>query len=454
MRCEVHVTQTRWPTNRWSLAWKFSLASLIVLLLTALAVGWWVSREIRDSVVHRLAANAALTVSSLLQPELRDLSSTTPLSPERMAALEGLLRQTPLGPQLESFKLWGLGQRVLYSNDTSFEPGRVYPAETELDQAWTGALYARYGRSSHHLGKAQFVVYTPLRAPGSERMVAVAEFSLRTDDLERALLGAQTRSWLVVGLAMLGAYLLLVGLVKRGSDTINRQGYALITEAVRNEVLRERVQRAASRTVALNERFLHRISAELHDGPTQELTFALLKLDGLAQHADNDADICALEAALDRAMRETRAIASGLRLPDLEPLTLREVLDRTVRDHKRRTESDVSVSLETLPENVPLAVKITAFRVIQEALTNAFRHGGGIEQRVHLKSLSGWLVLEVCDGGPGFDCTGEPASSEHLGLAGMRERVESIGGGFEIASMPGHTRITVHLPLQLEHADE
>ncbi len=444
--------RTSW--NRLSLAWKFSLASLVVLVLTALGLGWWVATEIRQGVIHRVAANVALTVSSVLQPELRGFSSTEPLSRERSAAFEGVLRATPLGARIVSFKLWGVGQRVLYSTE-SLKPGRVFPNENELDQAWNGELYARYGFSSHHpTGEPQFAVYTPLRAAGSTRVVAVAEFALKTDDLERELAGAQFRSWLVVGAAMLGAYLLLVGLVKRGSDTISHQGHALLTEAVQNEVLRERVQRAASRTVALNERFLHRISAELHDGPTQELTFALLKLDSLTHRPGNGADLAALESALDKAMRETRAIATGLRLPDLEPLSLREVIDRAVRDHQRRTESEVAVCIKALPETVPLAVKITAFRVIQEALANAFRHGDGLEQRVRLESESGWILLEVSDGGPGFVCDPAPASSEHLGLSGMRERVESLGGVFEVASAPGHgTRITAQIPLRPEDED-
>jgi signal transduction histidine kinase len=444
--------QTSW--NRLSLAWKFSLASLVVLVLTALGVGWWVAREIREGVIHRVAANAALTVASVLQPELRGFSSAEPLSRERVSALAGVLRATPLGARIVSFKLWGVGQHVLYSTE-AFDPSRALPNEPELDLAWNGELYARYGPSNHHLGhEPQFAVYTPLRAPGSEQVVAVAEFSLLTDDLERELTGAQSRSWLVVGAAMLGAYLLLVGLVKRGSDTISRQGHVLVAKAVQNEVLRERVQRAASRAAALNERFLHRISAELHDGPTQELTFALLKLDSLAHHPGDVANLAALENALGKAMRETRAIATGLRLPDLEPLSLREVIDRAVRDHKRRTESEVAICLGALPESVPLAVKITAFRVTQEALVNAFRHGGGLEQRVRLESEAGWLRLEVSDGGPGFVCQGEPASSEHLGLSGMRERVESLGGAFEVASAPGQgTRITAQIPLRPEDED-
>jgi signal transduction histidine kinase len=140
-------------------------------------------------------------------------------------------------------------------------------------------------------------------------------------------------------------------------------------------------------------------------------------------------------------------------LPDLEPLTLREILERVVRDHKRRTESNVTMCLEGLPEHVSLAVKITAYRVIQEALANAFRHGGGINQRVQLQSGHGWLVLEIADDGHGFALPSSTSTSEHLGLIGMRERVESLGGEFEVISEPSRgTRVITHLPLRAEDA--
>ena len=437
--------------NQLSLAWKFSLASLVVMVSSALILGWWVTNEIRNGVIHRVAANAALSVSSLLQPALQGLSSTEPVAPDRSAKLEGLLRATPLGARIVSFKLWGIGQRVLFSTTPS-EQGHVFSDETQLEQVWNGQLYASFAPPHRpevgFRNDPRFSVYTPLRAPGAAQVIAVAEFSMKTDDLERELLEAQSRSWLVVGAALLGAYLLLVGLVKRGSDTIANQRRTLETEAAKNEALREQVQRAASRATTLGERYLHRMSAELHDGPTQELTFALLKLDSLTQHHGEEASFAALEASLSKAMRETRAIATGLRLPDLEPLTLREVLERAVRDHQRRTESQVEVCITQLPEVVELPVKITAFRLVQEALTNAFRHGGGINQRVQLKSEAHHLILEVSDGGSGFVYQTQPAQREHLGLAGMRERVESLGGTFRVASAPGQgTSITARLPL-------
>ena len=81
--------------------------------------------------------------------------------------------------------------------------------------------------------------------------------------------------------------------------------------------------------------------------------------------------------------------------------------------------------------------KITAYRVVQEALTNAFRHAGGAGQRVRAAAHDGQLCLEVCDEGPGFDADKAFEDDHHLGLLGMRERVRSQGGAFRVESHPG-----------------
>ena len=120
-------------------------------------------------------------------------------------------------------------------------------------------------------------------------MIAAAEFYYATDDLDADLAAAQRRSWLVVGGGTLIIALLLAAFVQRIGETIRRQQQALagqvtqLTELLRqNRELGERVRGAAARTAALNERFLRRFSAELHDGPAQEISLALLRLDHVA----------------------------------------------------------------------------------------------------------------------------------------------------------------------------
>jgi len=146
-------------------------------------------------------------------------------------------------------------------------------------------------------------------------------------------------------------------------------------------------------------------------------------------------------------MRDMRAIAAGLRMPELAPLTVADVAGRAVQDHMRRTGTSVELQLGALPATVPLSVKITFYRALQELLSNATRHGGGAAVRVSVDAVDATLRLEVADGGPGFDPS-RLAHSTGLGLPGMREQAELLGGGFLVLSAPGRgTAIRVWWPL-------
>lgn len=134
---------------------------------------------------------------------------------------------------------------------------------------------------------------------------------------------------------MLVMYLLLAGFVRYASDTIERQQIKLsqqvnqLTELLaQNETLHKRVRRAAARATALNECFLRRISAELHDGPAQDLGLAWLCLDHVvarypAYHLTSSnghgvaEDLNIIQSLLQCAMQEIRALSAGLGVPQL-----------------------------------------------------------------------------------------------------------------------------------------
>jgi two-component system sensor histidine kinase DegS len=85
------------------------------------------------------------------------------------------------------------------------------------------------------------------------------------------------------------------------------------------------------------------------------------------------------------------------------------------------------------------------YRVLQEALSNSYKDASGAKRSVSLSVAAGDLVLNVEDDGPGFDPLAE-SRTDALGLDGMRERVEMLGGSFEIDSRRG-TRISVRIPI-------
>jgi signal transduction histidine kinase len=143
-----------------------------------------------------------------------------------------------------------------------------------------------------------------------------------------------------------------------------------------------------------------------------------------------------------------RTIAAGLRTPELERAQLPDLVRSAVADHERRSGTSVALDIAALPHEAPLATKIALYRVLAEALSNATRHGDGLDVRVTgARTDEGLLALDVTDAGPGFEAAAE-ADPTRLGLAGMRERVELLGGRMEVTSAPGSgTRVHVLLPL-------
>ena len=449
--------------QRLSLEWRFNLASLLILLLGGLVLGWWVGDAIEVSVVHRSAAATALYVENFIVTELQELGSKAWLSDEHIARLERLLASTPLGREIVAIRIWGPGGRIVYGEGA----GKIFPIKDEQARAWQGAIVSEISNLGDEENAEQrthfshlLETYTPIRVEGSDRVIAVAEFYGSVTALEREIRLAQRRSWLVVSAVTLVSYALLVGLVRQGSRTITRQEGELRQRLddldrllAQNQQLSERVTRAASRTTALNERFLRRISADLHDGPAQDLSFALLRFDSIATQLLPDAttrsQLGALQTSLQRATKEIRQIAHGLRLPELEPLGVSEVIHRAVREYERRSSQKVTLTLTDVPDAAPLPLKITLYRLVQEALNNAFKHGGGGTQDVSLTLEGNTLNLRVSDNGRGFTLGEGLSDSRNLGLVGMRERIESLGGVFDIETSPGAgTRISARLPLE------
>ena len=463
--------------DRLTLTQRFLLGSLAALLVGMAAVGLWVSSEIEQGVVQRTAATTALYVDSLIARPLQDLADGGTLSAEAADRLDWLLEDTPLGREVAAFQVWDRQGEIVYGTDPDAVGGR-FPVEGELAEALAGGVAAHIGEpEGAAAGRGPLLeIYSPVRRGGSDEVVAAAEFYYAADDLEEAVAAALGRSWLVVGVAALGIYAVLAVFVRGASGTIDRQQRALAEQVDRlsdllrqNEALHERVRTAAARTAALNERFLRRISAELHDGPAQDISLALLQLDHVqarcAAPAEGGADgetareIERIQASLRQALQEVRAVSGGLLLPHLGELSVGETVERAVRGHRRRTRGDLRLDLRGVPPAAPLATKIALYRVVQESLANGWRHGGGAGQAVTLSGEQpGRLRLVVSDTGPGFDPSTLGASEAHLGLVGMRERVESLGGEFRIESAPGRgATVVATLPLEPDgepnHAD-
>jgi signal transduction histidine kinase len=464
--------------RRLSLSHQFLVASCPILLVGMLVIGLWVAREIEQGVVNRLGSVTSLYVDSLVAPHLRVLLETDAVEAPHREALRGILTDTPLGQKIVAFNIWRPDGRVLYSTNAAVI-GQAFPVGEGLATALRGDVYSRIidrsesqlGSISSHWPPRLIETYAPVHAETLGKVLGAAEFYQTTDELTRETNAAQWRSWLMVVATIAVMYLLLYGLVRRGSQTIVQQGRELHDRVAelsrlleRNAQLDARVRGAAGRTTALNELFLRRISADLHDGPGQDLGFALMRLETIISRCQGaPADLCtpgnlqddfrAVRSGLESALVDLRSISAGLQLPELGGRSTYEVAGRAVRDYERKTGAKVALVTAGDPMEVSLPVKITLYRLLQESLANGFRHAGGVDQRVALSHVGAHLIVEVRDRGPGFHAS-ELRTSGRVGMAGMQERVQALGGSFELETAPGQgTVIRATLPARVPGVD-
>jgi signal transduction histidine kinase len=111
-----------------------------------------------------------------------------------------------------------------------------------------------------------------------------------------------------------------------------------------------------------------------------------------------------------------------------------------------RADVVVTFTHENVPSNLPLDLTLSLFRVVQEGLQNALKYSGAKHVSVELAGGAEWVSLMIIDDGVGFDV--KAAWGKGLGLISIGERLEPIGGSFEVRSAPGQgTHLVVRVPL-------
>lgn len=431
-----------------SLARQFALAGGVVMLAATLLVGWFVSGRIEDVVVRNTANATALYMESFVAPLMQDLAASDNLSKASRDSIGALLQGTALGRRVVSFKIWREGGLLVDASNTTLV-GQVFPPTQNLTLAWAGEVRADFedtddpeDADENALGVPLLEIYSPIRDMESGRVIAVAEFYEVATQLKSDLVRARAASWGTVTAVMLLIGGSLFAIVRRGSRTIDSQLAALAEMSSRNLSLRLRVQGAAARFASMNDQTLRRIGADLHDGPAQLLGFAALRLDALRKAAPPEAGPAVDEVAraIKDAIAELRAISRGLSLPDIDRRSLADLVRGLAEAHKTRTGAEVAVECRIAPGiDLPEAVRICLYRFVQEGLNNGWRHAEGKGQEVRLTLTGETLTLVVADRGPGFAAPppGAGADGASLGLAGLADRVESLGGQFTARNRAG-----------------
>jgi signal transduction histidine kinase len=209
--------------------------------------------------------------------------------------------------------------------------------------------------------------------------------------------------------------------------------------------------------LAVTEEELQHIVLNIHDGPVQYIFAALSEVKLLQQRqtlrpAQNEQQLARIATILEAALRDMRNFLGAFRSPDFQQRSLAEVIRNAIMQHEEFTGCQVVYVVDKRPLPASLPVKIALYRICQEALTNAYRHSGTTEQRVHLSQNDKLIQLEIRDEGNGFispPLFGPSATerTEHIGLRGMRERTKLVNGELELETAPGKgTHIVVKVP--------
>jgi two-component system NarL family sensor kinase len=193
------------------------------------------------------------------------------------------------------------------------------------------------------------------------------------------------------------------------------------------------------------------LSRELHDGTGQTLVAVKLQIESALERvaAGDEAVRLPLARALERlkgALAEVRGMSHRLRPVMLDtlglPAALKDLGEETCQAAGIGFTMDVEGTLPALPDDL----KTVLFRITQEALANIQKHAGASHVSLLLAAEDGGLRMSIHDDGRGFDANLVVAHPQRgIGLRNMRERIEAVGGRFNVRSQPGLTRITAEL---------
>jgi signal transduction histidine kinase len=232
-----------------------------------------------------------------------------------------------------------------------------------------------------------------------------------------------------------------------------RHARDLLTEAAQ---LQEKLRLVSHRILLVQEEQRKKLSRELHDDISQLLVGIIVNLGNFTKAASADPscirrELPPLRRLVERSVRVVHRFARDLRPSMLDDIGLVAALESYIAEFPKVKNRRIALFADygTGPDRLDNLCRTALFRVAQEALTNVHKHARAHEVTVRLTKTRGLITLEIKDDGRAFSVEriASPGWGDQLGLIGMRERVEMIGGRFEITSSPeAGTRVWAEVP--------
>jgi signal transduction histidine kinase len=425
---------------------------IIMTLLGSFIVAKYHRLQLRSA-----AESGSLYIEGFLAPKARDFFASGHPPDSFGKDMAELIARIPAARRFAVLQIWGKDSAVLFTSATG--PDAAEHEDGDVVEALNGELVADLvldgdaPTGSAPLEPPYLEVYAPIRNPSTNEVVAVGEIYVDASEIlsERRLV--EGLIWTAVTLATLGliGLFLLFALQRRH---LHRSLIAAEDMAARNDRLRRDAEAARVEASRSYEHVLNNVGAELHDGPIQ-----MLSLMALMGGSDRDARLGELAPPVvaQKVLSDLRAISGGMVLPELRHLSVARALHLAAERHESLTGSEVVLDLGPLPESLGEPLKICIYRVVQEGLNNAFRHGGGRDQRVEAEWRDGAITLRVSNRLARAAAEPEvplrsPAKATGYGLWGMQRRVEVFNGTLDFRRLESTAMLTVTLPTPPEPA--
>jgi signal transduction histidine kinase len=432
------------PMSVRAAVWTFALSGIVIVLLIGLGMLLQLRHAARQQTLEDARRITRLVADTLVEPTL---ASTDGGGPKRTKALDEMAWRLHRARGSVRIKVWDRTGRIVYSDDHRLIGRRYDLGREEVEviddggsEAEVSDLTRPENRYERHFGKL-LEVYTQAHDVDGTPLLFESYQTYRSVD------AAARRSVLRFAPAILAAMLLLELLQVPLALSLARR--------IRDQQLdRERLLRNA---VAASAEERRRLAADLHDGVVQHFSGISIALHAAAASLREQApDAARAAAVVDAASADVRAGIRELRtlLVEIYPPALREAglvaaLDDLVAalpSHGITPHLDVDEHLDP-----PDGVAELVFRVVQESVRNAERHGraSNVWITVATPAPGDGVRVTVRDDGRGFD-TGQAAGAGHLGQRLLRDLLDAAGGELRIESEVGAgTTVTAEVPLHV-----
>jgi PAS domain S-box-containing protein len=212
------------------------------------------------------------------------------------------------------------------------------------------------------------------------------------------------------------------------------------------------LRRLSVRLMSMQDEERRRMAREIHDGLGQELAVAKILLDGLIhQNSSQPWQQAASDAShlIDKAIQEVRSLSYLLHPPLLDEAGLLSALRWYLDGLTKRSGIDFTLEVPAEFSRLNPELEMAIFRIIQEALTNVFRHSGASRGCVSLIERDDRLIVTVTDDGKGVDESVTQLQPERIGvgIGGMRQRAQEFGGELMVSNANPGTLVEVTIPL-------